>query len=314
MGPKPTPSKPAAANFLTTAMRMIDEQTGGEAIQWSLDGLSFIVLNPDKFLRVLPQYFKTRNYSSFVRQLNMYDFHKVKNPRGLHEFKHGFFQRGRPELLPQIKRKIHDGTGEREETEDLRLLALEKSRVEVALSDLQDMTRTLAAQNSTLNSSIADMRKKSEEFRIDSEQSLSKNMYFFFQIMQKFTPEMFEQAKKLYSSGELALKINNSTHNYVNLLKSIRSTIPEFENDVEQLFQTSPKGFRENLSPQHFLFKSDHPLMIRNVEEREEKKDLMPLRLDSPMMSPLHSLHRFDNIDGMSFKSDHDSKSQLSKF
>ena len=43
-----------------------------ETIRWSADGKSFIISNTEKFIRILPKYFKTKNYSSFVRQLNMY--------------------------------------------------------------------------------------------------------------------------------------------------------------------------------------------------------------------------------------------------
>lgn len=47
-------------------------------IRWSPSGNSFLVLDEDEFSKTLiPDLFKHNNYASFVRQLNMYGFHKV---------------------------------------------------------------------------------------------------------------------------------------------------------------------------------------------------------------------------------------------
>ena len=50
-------------------------------------------------------YFKGRTLGSFVRQLNMYNFHKVKGQKHRHVFRHPFFKRGDEESLKNIRRK-----------------------------------------------------------------------------------------------------------------------------------------------------------------------------------------------------------------
>jgi len=58
-----------------------------------VDGTAFVVKKVNDFSEViLPKHFKHRNFASFVRQLNMYDFHKTRQDNN--EFKHKYFMRG----------------------------------------------------------------------------------------------------------------------------------------------------------------------------------------------------------------------------
>ncbi|CAE6470707.1 unnamed protein product [Rhizoctonia solani] len=119
-GPSPGSSnaKPSNNNFVTKLFQMINDTKSASFIAWNEHGTSFIVQNVGEFSRsILGSHFKHSNFSSFVRQLNMYGFHKVnKTPRSQRtsqdnqtwEFSHPKFLKGRVDLLDQIKRKALD--------------------------------------------------------------------------------------------------------------------------------------------------------------------------------------------------------------
>jgi len=96
---------------------MVSDEKFSNLISWSHSGTSFYISNIKQFeMTVLPLYFKHSHFSSFVRQLNMYGFHKVnKSPRRkvspdseIWEFRHTKFIRHRPDLLSDIERRGGD--------------------------------------------------------------------------------------------------------------------------------------------------------------------------------------------------------------
>ncbi|KAH9820569.1 HSF-type DNA-binding-domain-containing protein, partial [Melampsora americana] len=78
-------------------------------ISWSSLGERFYVNNPIEFSKlILPLYFKHNNWPSFIRQLNMYGFHKVHHSSTSDhpwEFRHPNFRKGRSDLISLIQRK-----------------------------------------------------------------------------------------------------------------------------------------------------------------------------------------------------------------
>ena len=96
----------AASSFIQCVYKMVEGEHQHGIVHWSLTSDSFIAEHCEGLIRVLPKYFKTRNYTSFVRQLNMYGFHKVKGGVGFSEFKHPHFKRYQQDNLRLIKRKL----------------------------------------------------------------------------------------------------------------------------------------------------------------------------------------------------------------
>lgn len=113
--PSITPKNTLPA-FLNKLFGMINSSETDPWVHWNDEGTSFIIPSAqDLAEHVLGRHFKHNNFASFVRQLNMYGFHKVPhlNHGVLHndglpevwEFTNENFQRDRPENMKYIVRK-----------------------------------------------------------------------------------------------------------------------------------------------------------------------------------------------------------------
>lgn len=119
--------------FVKKLSNFLNQEDRTNLIRWSDDGKSFIVLDEDEFARtMIPELFKHNNYASFVRQLNMYGFHKAvdikdgslqqselarSNKKPPSTYKHKWFQRNRPDLLWLISKPNAKSTNKRTKRE-----------------------------------------------------------------------------------------------------------------------------------------------------------------------------------------------------
>ncbi|KAG6911421.1 hypothetical protein DXG01_016518 [Tephrocybe rancida] len=112
---------PSASDFVKKLYKyaafycaMLEDKSFQHVVSWGPQGDCFVVKDMNEFTKsILPRLFKHSNFASFVRQLNKYDFHKVKNTDDAMQFgeqswtfRHPDFHADRREALENIKRKV----------------------------------------------------------------------------------------------------------------------------------------------------------------------------------------------------------------
>eukprot|EP00467_Chlorarachnion_reptans_P024106 CAMPEP_0114512650 /NCGR_PEP_ID=MMETSP0109-20121206/15100_1 /TAXON_ID=29199 /ORGANISM="Chlorarachnion reptans, Strain CCCM449" /LENGTH=326 /DNA_ID=CAMNT_0001692371 /DNA_START=65 /DNA_END=1045 /DNA_ORIENTATION=- len=135
---------------------MVDDPRTDKIICWAEDGNGFIVRDPEAFCsQILPTYFRTKRFRSFVRNLNMYGFRSRKQAQqGVYRFRHPQFRRYKKNLLTKIRKK----TTQKSILSDLRgaikdlqqnyiKLAKSQARIETVLTQITQALPMNIAEN-----------------------------------------------------------------------------------------------------------------------------------------------------------------------
>lgn len=204
-GPKARPA------FVMKIWSMVNDPANHDYIRWNDDGLTFQVFHREEFMKsILPKYFKHNNFASFVRQLNMYGWHKVqdissgsmakeaKNAEEVLQFKNPYFIRGREDLLDNIVRNKYGGQEESAEPNiNLQVLMTELDQIKMnQLAIIEDMRRIRKDNQTLWTESFA-----TRERHLKQSQTLDKIMKFLAAVYGNSAGKIFEVENGSYDSN-----------------------------------------------------------------------------------------------------------------
>lgn len=168
-----------------------------------------MIFNIEEFVKILPKYFKTKNYSSFVRQLNLYNFHKIKNSDGHIEFAHEQFRRESIENLQFITRKVNiDSDSKNQKGKIQKPMSFEYNRLLGIIRNLENSLKVANQSTETSNNLNKNLLQKMEQIKLDSEKRTRKMFYVFWFSTSNFQPELLHKIKK--QLAQFGIKIDDS--------------------------------------------------------------------------------------------------------
>ncbi|XP_041004102.1 heat stress transcription factor A-7a-like [Juglans microcarpa x Juglans regia] len=190
--------EPGPPPFLKKIFEMVEDPDTDRVVSWSETRDSFTVWDEHVFAQdLLPRYFKHRNFSSFIRQLNTYGFKKIDADNW--KFANEGFQRGKKHLLKSIKRRSR--LNKQQQQEGAVGVNPMKPRLEDELESLKEDQNVLKVE-------ILNLRQKQEnsqnqlgaaEYRIRGAECRIQQMLFFLTKVTKgpsFVQQSIQKTKQ----------------------------------------------------------------------------------------------------------------------
>ena len=222
---KRNPPKNKKKPFLEKLFDILNEEKYSQYIHWSPDGSCIVIPDPNSFTReVIRNNFKRqKQFSSFVRQLNLYDFEKVNKNTGKREkemiYKHKEFNKGKkPDEIKLIK-KLKNKSPEKEKLPNLK-------------------NSSIPNEDPEYEKKIEEIEQLDEASKVEEYKNILKNEELTNLTNEKILNYLINKTKEKNDNKRLIRnEINNLTNENINLIENMEL----LKAKIEELKKTSMK-------------------------------------------------------------------------
>ena len=208
----------AEPSFLVKLYKILNENEYNPYIHWSHDGQSIIISDLNGLSKkVLSKYYNHHNFASFVRQLNIYNFHKIRtDPKsGEQKYIHSEFVKGKTiKEIQLIKRKIR--TEEEKNSSE---------KTKITISDKKVGTTSSTFNNNNLLDDkiyLDEIDNMDEDTKITKYENLLKNGELTNLSNEKILGFLFQKLKESINNQKyVENEINNLVKQNNNLIQQL---------------------------------------------------------------------------------------------
>ncbi|CAD8060403.1 unnamed protein product [Paramecium primaurelia] len=292
-------------SFLLKTYEILENPSLSHIITWNQEGNSFIVLNSHELAsKVLANYFKHKNYPSFLRQLNMYSFKKTKNNYGQSEFRHKWFRRGLKSMLQYIRRRNQEDSENKieikntnnqeidnykQEHDEMKKLVREIQTNQVQMEvDFSASMEQNASANRSSQSILLCLNQMQQQFNKKFD-----NLSLLLAKICSYIPNLTYQMGDIYKNSFDEPSPSRLEHNYIVPYNEINNQYSNIGSPYHQYPCNSPINFllsRQNQQFQDYCFQFDPSIFSFNRQNQQQQLALPAPAINSYLPSNNYSL------------------------
>ena len=273
-----------SSRFLMQLYQILEDKNNEKIIHWGNDGKYFIIENLYDFTeKILPKYYNHNNYASFVRQLNKYNFHKLKITPNENAFQNSLFIKGQKNIISNILKK-------KKNKNDMNIVndnttCLVKYKKNNFLNDFNNLGGNNDNNNNKNNLNNLSFDKHSlsldEDFDnnnsfMNKEKSSNSNSYIRINSNRVFKPIINNQSQM----NEIKLKQNLMNENTIeknkNKKKISKKDVYDLLNDIinktdkNSSNQKKLNAKMDSLSSKNMEYINKNNILLNEIEKRNE--------------------------------------------